>query len=72
MWLVRRIPSTDVFLVGFDPVGRYLVLGGLQVQFALAHELVQFPLERILYKRVPGRGFGRLGPKVANGIGSSQ
>jgi hypothetical protein len=38
----------------------------------VAHKLVQFSLERILYKRVPAGRSGRLGPKVANGIGSSQ
>jgi hypothetical protein len=35
----------DVFLVRFDPVGGYLALGGLQIQLAGAHELVELPLE---------------------------
>jgi hypothetical protein len=29
-------------------------LGGLEVQLASAYELVEFPLERVLCKRVPG------------------
>jgi len=33
-------------------------LRGLEVQLTGAYELVEFPLERIFYKRVPGRCFG--------------
>ena len=32
---------TDVFLVGFDPVGGYLGLGGLEIQFTGAYELME-------------------------------
>ena len=53
-------------------VGRYLALGCLQIQLAGAYQLVESPLERIFQVRVPGGCFGRLGPKVTNGIGSSQ
>ena len=44
-------PRTNVFLVRFDPVGRYLALGGLEIQLAGAYELVEFPLKRIFHKR---------------------
>jgi hypothetical protein len=40
--------------------------------FVGAHEIVEFPLKRIFHIGVPGRCFTRLGPKVTNGIGSSQ
>ena len=63
---------TDVLPVGVDPVGSYLVLGGLEVQLSGAYMVVELPLERILYKRVPRGCSGRLRPKVSNGIGSSQ
>ena len=49
---------TNVFLVRFDPVGRYLALGGLDIQLAGAHELVEFPLKRILHIGVPARSLG--------------
>ena len=44
----------------------------LEIQLAGAYEVVKFPLKRIFHVGVPGRRFGRLGPKVANGIRSSQ
>ena len=31
---------SGLFLVGFDPVGGYLALGGLEIQLAGAYELV--------------------------------
>ena len=46
---------SDVFLVGFDPVGGDFALGTLQIQLAGTYELVEFPLERIFRIRVPGR-----------------
>ena len=49
---------TDIFLVGFDPVGGYLALGRLEIKFVGAHEIVEFPLKRIFHIRVPGRSFG--------------
>jgi hypothetical protein len=61
----------EVFLVGFDPVGRYLTLSGLEVQLPGAYELVELPLKRIFYVGVPRRCFRRLRPEVANGIRSS-
>jgi hypothetical protein len=42
-----RRAFTNVFLVGFDPVGRYLALGGLEVQLASACEPVKLPFKRI-------------------------
>jgi hypothetical protein len=38
---------TDLFLLGFDPVGRYLLLRSLEIQLAGAYELVEFPLKHI-------------------------
>jgi hypothetical protein len=34
----------DVFLVGFDPIGGYLALSGLEIQLAGAYEFVELPL----------------------------
>jgi hypothetical protein len=45
---------TDVFRVR-DPVGGYLALGSLEIQFAGAYEIVEFPLERIFHMGIPGR-----------------
>jgi hypothetical protein len=47
-------------------------LGGLEIQLPGTHELVELPLKRIFHIGVPGRSFGRLGPKVTNGIRTSQ
>src|SRR6516164_8269609 len=60
----RRRGFTNVFLVRFDPDGGYFALGGLEMQFAGAYELVEFPLKRMFDIRVPGRSFGWLRPKV--------
>jgi hypothetical protein len=55
-WSGRR--RTNVFLVGFNPVGGYLALGGLEIQLAGAYELVELSFERIFHIGVPGRSFG--------------
>ena len=47
-------------------------MGGLEIQLAGADELVELPLKRIFHIGVPGQCFTRLGPKVTNGIRSSQ
>jgi hypothetical protein len=58
----EQIARPNVFapleLVGFDPVGGYLALSGLEIQLAGAYELVEFPLERIFHIRIPGQRFG--------------
>jgi hypothetical protein len=41
-------------LVRFDPVGRDLVLRGLEVDLPIADEIMQSSLEHILHMRVPG------------------
>jgi len=42
------------FLVGFDPVGCDLVLGGFQVDLPAADEVVQSSLEHVFHMGVPG------------------
>jgi hypothetical protein len=54
---------TDVFPIGFDPVGRYLALSTLEVQLAGTYQFAEFPLKRIFYVRVPGRCFWLIGAK---------
>ena len=45
---------TNVFLVGFNPVGSYLALSGLEIQLAGAYEFVELPLKRIFHMGVQG------------------
>ena len=49
--LLERRAGPNVFLVRFDPVGRYLALGGPKIQSAGAYELVEFPMEAHLSHR---------------------
>ena len=62
--LLGREGFCDVFLVGFDPVGGYLALSGLEVQLAGAYELVEFPLERIFDIQVPRRCLAHWGRRL--------
>jgi hypothetical protein len=50
----RRRRFKNVFLIGFDPVGGYLALGGLEIQLTGAYELVELPLKRIFHMGVQG------------------
>jgi hypothetical protein len=54
---------TDIFLIRFDPVRRYLALGSLEIQLAGAYELVEFPLEAHLSHTSSRAPFWLIGAK---------
>src|SRR6516225_6643828 len=55
----------DVFLVRFDPMGRDLMLSGLEVDLPIADQIMQSYLEHIFHMRVPGGCMVGLRPEVS-------
>jgi len=60
----------DVFLVSLDPVGRDLVLGGLEIDLPGADQIIH--LQHIFYIRVPGGCMVGLRPEVSYGVRTAE
>src|SRR5580658_3025480 len=60
-----------IFLIGTNPVRRDIVLGGWQIHFALANELMQTLLQPVFHMRIPARRV-RLRPEVTDRWRSTQ
>ncbi len=58
---LKRPVGVEVFLVSRDPVGRDFALGSRQIQFSLAHEVMQAVFELVFDAGVPHDRIG-LGP----------
>ena len=56
----------EILAVGRDPIRRYIVLRGRQIDIAAAHHPMQPVFQLIFYVRVPHRVLVGLGPQVAD------